>query len=406
MAKNTQGDGTNIVCFLCGKPADKIKGKLIQGVQGHVCKECVHKCVHVFAKTDAEVKDKKPFKVKVPSPIEIKEYLDQYVIGQERAKKVLSVAICNHYRRLQFTSSKNENDIELDKSNILLTGSTGTGKTLLVQTIAKMLKVPCAISDATTLTEAGYVGADPENALLRLLQAANGDIEKAEMGIVVLDEFDKKAARDAGVSVTRDVSGSGVQGAILKMIEGTVVDVPLTGGRKHPNSEIVKIDTKNILFVLLGSFFGLDKIIKARIKGKSIIGFGDELTRNTKTDIRVTPEDLIEFGMIPEIIGRIPVISMLHDLTEADLLRILSEPKNAILKQYAKMAQIAGVSLTVDDDAKIEIAKLTFLRKTGARGLRAIVEDVLIDVMYSIQPGDSVRITKEMIVNCASGKAA
>ena len=296
-------------------------------------------------------------------------------------------------------------DVELDKSNVLMVGPSGSGKTLLAQTVARMLQVPCATSDATTLTEAGYVGADPENIILRLYQAANGDLARAEMGIIILDEIDKKAKRDAGVSVTRDVSGEGVQGALLKLLEGMEADVPLSGGRKHPGAETMRINTKNILFVMCGAFVGLDKIIERRIRGKGVMGFGGEIEVGIGTH-RIMPEDLVEFGMIPELVGRIPVVSNLDALSEKDLLRILTEPKNAVIKQYQKVARLAGASLSFNDDALFEIAKIAFTRCTGARSLRAIVEDVVLDFMFNIHKGSSVVITRTDVVNAFSSKAA
>lgn len=390
MVKKTNKQG----CFLCGQPSDKIEGKLIEGVKGLVCRQCVSKCQSIYAAQDKVSKPTAVDIFQVPSPKEIKDFLDQYVVGQERAKKVISVAVYNHYTRISQKNSLTMPDVELDKSNVLLIGPTGTGKTLLAQTVARMLRVPCAISDATTLTEAGYVGADPENILLKLYQASNADLSQTERGIVVLDEIDKKAKKDAGVSITRDVSGEGVQSALLKIIEGTESDVPLTGGRKHPGSETVRINTKNILFILCGAFIGLDKIVESRVKGKTVIGFEGKSNQGNELN-QVTPEDLIAFGLIPELVGRIPVVSSLDVLSKDDLVRILTEPKNAVIKQYIKMAKLSGATLSFNDDALAEIANVVFTRKIGARGLRAIVEDLLLDFMFNIHKGSSVTITKQ-----------
>lgn len=386
---------TKMTCFMCGKSSTD--SDLVSGLSGMVCRECVGKCNKIFKEIDIKKENKEKKKLKVPSPPEIKAFLDQYVIGQERAKKVLSVAVHSHYSRINSSSRSPMPDVELDKSNVLLIGPTGTGKTLLAQTVAKMLNVPCAISDATTLTEAGYVGSDPENILLKLYQAANGDVNETERGIVVLDEVDKKAKRDAGVSVTRDVSGEGVQSALLKIIEGVESDVPLVGGRKHPNAEMVRINTKNILFVLCGAFVGLDKIVADRQKGKGIMGFTTETDAFGHGLDNIEPEDLISFGMIPELVGRIPVVSNLEKLEEEDLVRILTEPKNAVTRQYEKLAKIDNATLIFEEEAKKEIAHVAFARGTGARGLRAVVEEVLLDVMYNLKSGDEIRITKEMV---------
>jgi len=359
---------------------------------------------------DAEApagKAKKPFKVDVPAPQEIKAYLDQYVVGQNHTKKVLSVAVHNHYSRINLLAKGADPmpDVELDKSNVLLVGPSGTGKTLLVQTIARMLKVPCAISDATTLTEAGYVGSDIETILLKVYQAAKGDVGATEMGIVMLDEICKKAKRDEGVSITRDVSGEGVQAALLKILEGCESDVPLAGGRKHPSGETVRINTRSMLFVMSGAFIGLDKIVEARMRGKGVIGFGTNELAAGRGMKNILPEDLIAFGLIPELVGRVPVVSRLEALSEKDLLHILTEPKNCIVKQYEKMAKLSGASLAFNDDALSEIARIAFSRETGARGLRSIVESLLLDFMFDIHKGSSITITKQDVVQMFDNKA-
>lgn len=412
MAKVTGNNGSkasnesnNDSCSMCGRPHTELQPPIITGKTGSVCRDCSKKCVEMYKEQDMV---NKVVNLKVPSPPEIKAFLDQYVIGQDKAKKVLSVAVHNHYARITSNDKSAMPEVELDKSNVLLIGSTGVGKTLLAQTVARMLQVPCAISDATTLTEAGYVGSDPENILLKLYQASGCNIGATEMGIVVLDELDKKAKKDAGVSITRDVSGEGVQSALLKIIEGTVSDVPLSGGRKHPNAEIVKIDTKNILFILCGSFDGLDKIVSARVKGKGILGFDTSEFSGKKEFDSIEPEDLVAFGLIPELVGRIPVVTKLGSLDQKDLVRILSEPKNALLKQYEKLAILDKASLYFEEDAKQEIAKVAFDRGTGARGLRAVVENLLLNIMYNMKPGDIIRITKKMVqdstgVNSLSG---
>lgn len=396
-------------CFLCDRPASYFKGMMIEGLSGLICEECVNQCTKIYAdqhrrlgKADGAPKVKRlQGKPVIPSPREVKDFLDKYVIGQDRSKRVLAVAVSNHYSRINAGLTDIMPDVELDKSNILFIGPTGTGKTLLAQTVAKMLDVPCAISDATTLTEAGYVGADPENMLLKLYLASGNDVEKTQRGIVVLDEIDKKSKKDAGVSITRDVSGEGVQSAILKLIEGADVDVPLTGGRKHPGAECVKINTKNILFILCGAFNGLDKIIETRVKGKGIMGF-DQPARVNGQNCGVEPEDLIQFGLIPELVGRVPIVSMLDALTESDLRLILSEPKNSLVKQCEKMAKLRGAELSFDKTALDEIARLAFVRGTGARGLRAITENMLLNIMFSLKAGDKIVVGRDLILGQAA----
>jgi ATP-dependent Clp protease ATP-binding subunit ClpX len=399
-------------CFLCDRPASPATGQLIEGARGMICKTCADTCVHLFSEMDQKHKSshKHPIELStVPSPREIKDFLDQYVIGQEQAKKVVSVAVHSHYTRV-FSNNQTEimPEVELDKSNVLLIGPTGTGKTLLAQVVAKMLQVPCAISDATTVTEAGYVGADIENILLKLYQAANANLARTEIGIVVVDEIDKKSKKDAGVSITRDVSGEGVQSALLKIIEGCESDVPLTGGRKHPGAETIRINTKNILFILCGAFIGLDKIVETRLKGKGIMGFSDALDNPDKLNksLKVTPEDLIAFGLIPELVGRIPVVSSLEALSEKDLLHILTEPRNAVVKQYIKMAKLSGASLSFSEEALVQIAHIAFARGTGARGLRSIVEDLLLDFMFDIKTGSSIEIARGDVDKIFGGLAA